>query len=135
MSRLSPWLVAIAVAATPCRGRAYDDEDPGPVCDEARPVLAGEESDCDGILIGPKRLGALLEDRERVATCEIDLRLSRDLLRIEGERGDGRLKLLSEALDRANQRLLRPPAFQWGTAAAGLALGLLAGVGLALAAR
>ena len=131
MNRLGPWLVALTVAVTPCRGRAYDDEDPGPICDEARPVLAGEESDCDGVIIGPKRLGSLLEARERMSVCEVDLRLARDLYRIEGERCDGRLGLLSGALDRANVRLAEPPAWQWQNAVLGLAVGLALGVGLA----
>lgn len=129
-ARVSPWLVAVAVFFAPCRGWAYDDEDAGPVCDESRAILAGEESDCDGVLIGPKRLGQLLEDRERLSTCNIDLRLSRDLLRIDGERCDGRLRLLTEALDKANAKLREPPAWQWQNAVFGVALGLVLGAGV-----
>ncbi len=129
-SRVSPWLVALTVALTPCRGRAYEDEDAGPICDESRAILTGEEADCDGVLLGPQRLGALLEARERVKTCDIDLRLSRDLLRIEGERCDGRLRLMTEALERANVKLAQPPRWQWETAVVGLAVGLLFGAGL-----
>ena len=133
MSRAGSLLLALTVAATPCTGRAYDDEDPGPICDEARAVMAGEESDCDGVIIGPKRLGSLLEARERVAVCEVDLGLARDLYRIEGERCDGRLGLLTQALDRANERLRQPPRWQWETGAVGVALGLVVGLGLAYA--
>lgn len=97
-------------------------------------MLTGEVADCDGVLIGPKRLGLLVEARERVATCDIDLRLSRDLLRIEGERCDGRLRLLSDALERANVRLAKPPRWQWETAVVGLAVGLVLGGAAVLAA-
>lgn len=133
-AKVSPWLVALMVAFTPCRGRAYDDEDAGPICDESRPMLTGEVADCDGVLIGPKRLGSLLEARERVATCDIDLRLSRDLLRIEDERCDGRLRLLTEALERANVKLARPARWQWETAVLGLAVGLVLGGAVVFAA-
>ena len=131
-AKVSPWLLALTVALTPCRGRANDDL--GPVCEDSRPMLTGEVADCDGVLIGPKRLGPLLEARERVATCDIDLRLSRDLLRIEGERCDGRLRLLADALERANVRLAKPPRWQWETAVVGLAVGLVLGGAVVFAA-
>lgn len=129
-ARVSPWMVALTVFFAPCRGRAYDDEDAGPLCDESRPIMAGEESDCDGVVLGPKRLGQLLEDRERLRTCAIDLRLARELVGIEATRCNGRIDQLTNALDLARVKLAEPPRWQWEAAALGLAVGLLFGAGL-----
>jgi hypothetical protein len=121
--------MAVVLALTPCPGRAIEEDDAGPLCDDSRAILTGERADCDGVLIGPKRLGALLEDRERLATCGVDLRLARDMMRVEVERCDGRLQLVTQALERANAKLLEPPRWQWETAVVGLALGLVLGAG------
>lgn len=124
------WLAAVVVALTPCRGRADDLDDAGPVCVDSRPVLTGERSDCDGLLVGPELMGSLVEARERVRLCGIDLRLERELLRVERERCDGRLRLVNDALERANAKLRQPPRWQWEAAAVGLALGLVLGAGV-----
>jgi hypothetical protein len=59
----------------------------------------------------------------------VDLRLARDMMRVEVERCDGRLQLVTQALERANAKLLEPPRWQWETAVVGLALGLVLGAG------
>lgn len=129
-ARLSQWLLALTVALTPCRGRAYEDEDAGPLCDESRPILAGEESDCDGVVIGPKRLGALLQEREELAVCRVDLGLARKLGELGREHCDARLERVTAALLEANARLLQPPRWQWDTALVGFAVGLVVGASL-----
>ena len=128
--RAPAWLAAVLVALTPCRGRADDLDEAGPLCDDSRPIMTGERSDCDGLLVGPQLMGSLLEARERVRLCGIDLRLERELLRVERERCDGRLALVNEALERANAKLRQPPRWQWETAVVGLALGLVLGAGV-----
>lgn len=128
--RAPAWLAAVLVALMPCRGRADDLDEAGPLCDDSRPIMTGELADCDGLLVGPQLMGSLLEARERVRLCGIDLRLERELLRVERERCDGRLALVNEALERANAKLRQPPRWQWETAVVGLALGLVLGAGV-----
>lgn len=130
------WVLAIVLALTPRSVRADElvDDDDAPVCEDSRAILTGEVADCDGVLVGPRKLGALLEDRERLRVCDIDLGLARKVGQLEREHCDTRLAAVNSALAEANARLARPARWQWETAVLGLAVGLVVGGALVFAA-
>lgn len=129
------WVLAVVLALTPRSVRADElVDDDAPVCEDSRPVLAGEVVDCDGVLVGPRKLGGLLEDRERLGICDVDLKLARKVAQLEREHCDARLAQVNAALTEANARLARPARWQWETAVLGLAVGLVVGGAVVFAA-
>lgn len=129
------WALAVILALTPRSVRADElVDDDAPVCEDSRPLMTGEVADCDGVLVGPRKLGGLLEDRERLGVCNVDLTLARRVGQLEREHCDARLAQVNAALTEANARLARPARWQWETAVVGLAVGLVLGGAVVFAA-
>lgn len=129
------WALAVILALTPRQVRADElVDDDAPVCEDSRPLMTGEVADCDGVLVGPRKLGGLLEDREHLGVCNVDLTLARRVGQLEREHCDARLAQVNAALTEANARLARPARWQWETAVLGLAVGLVVGAGIVFAA-
>ncbi|MBM4073836.1 MAG: hypothetical protein FJ271_33700, partial [Planctomycetes bacterium] len=67
MTRQAPALaVCVALVAYPAAARAE-------LCDDSLELLAGDVAACDGVLVGPVKLGELLKDKERQRVCALEL--------------------------------------------------------------
>lgn len=118
--------VAVALACVPGRVRAD-------VCLEAVPVLTRDPAPCDGVILGPTKLGELLKARELRSVCAIELDAERARSVVDRRACDERVAIMAGAVDAANARADR---FPWGHVFGGILLGLAAGaVGVGMLAR
>ena len=111
-------VVGLALACVPGRARAER------LCDESLELLEDEPAPCDGVLVGPVRLGGLLQDRQRLAVCRVDLEAERARSVIDRRGCDERLAVVAGAVDVANARADR---FPWAHVLTSTLLGMVAG--------
>lgn len=109
--------VGLALACVPGRARAE-------LCEDTTELLIGELAPCDGVLVGPRRLGGLLEDRELRRACGLELDAERKRSAIDARACDERVAIMAGAIDVADARADR---FPWAHVLTSLALGMVAG--------
>ena len=110
-------VVALALSLVPGRARAE-------LCEDSVELLATEPAPCDGVLVGPRRLGGLLEDRELRRACGLELEAERKRSVIDRRACDERVAVVAGAVDVANARADR---FPWAHVLTSLAVGMVAG--------
>lgn len=97
-------------------------------CEESLPLLKGEEAECDGVLVGPAKLATLLNARDELAVCRAELKASEAVSVIDRRACDQRVALVSDALGRANAKLVQNDTFSWSAWLTGLGIGAAVGV-------
>jgi hypothetical protein len=97
-------------------------------CEESEPLLEGEEAECDGVLVGPSKLATLLDARDELAVCRAELKASEAVRVIDRRACDQRVALVTQALARANEKLVEVDRFSWSAWLTGLGVGAAIGV-------
>ncbi len=97
-------------------------------CEESAPLLEGEEAECDGVLVGPGKLAKLLDARDELAVCGAERKSCEAVSVIDRRACDQRVALVTQALARANEKLVEVDRFSWSAWLTGLGVGAAIGV-------
>jgi hypothetical protein len=113
-----PVIAALIIACVPGRARADG------LCVDSIELLAGDSATCDGVLVGPDKLGELLEHRAKRQVCELELGAERKRSVIDRRGCDERISIMAAEVDHANARADRFPwAHVWGALLLGVVVG------------